>query len=249
MGVNPFLADIDGDEYDEGRPYFHPTVFARLASIIGPSLRTALDVACGTGQSTRALAAVSSVAVGLDSSPGMLESARRRGLARFVRGRAEHLPFRAEAFELISVGLGLHWFDRAAFLGEASRVLRPGGWLLIYDSGFCGRMKENPAFADWVARYRQRFPAPPRDDDDTSPDALERIGFSRVASDEFVHSVTYDLAQLVRYLKTQSNVRIVPARGQAEAMQWLRTTLQPLFVTERATFDYQAGSELFRKAD
>lgn len=128
MGVNPFLADIDGNEYDEGRPYFHPTVFARLAGIVGSSLSTALDVACGSGQSTRALAAVSGMAVGLDSSPGMLEFARRRGLASFVRGRAERLPFQPGAFELVSVGLGLHWFDREAFLGEASRVLRPGGW-------------------------------------------------------------------------------------------------------------------------
>lgn len=68
-------------------------------------------------------------------------------------------------------------------------------------------------------------------------------------SDEFVHSETYDLEQLIRYLKTQSNIRIVPKREQTDAMQWLRATLQPLFVTERATFDYQAGSELFRKAD
>lgn len=246
--MNPFLEDIDAEEYDAARPYFHPVVFERLAHVFGGRFATALDVACGTGQSTEALAAVSTLAVGLDASPGMLQRARRREIIPYIRGRAEQLPFRDHAFDMVTVGLGLHWFERQAFLSEANRVLRRGGWLLVYDSGFCGRMQENAAFADWVDRYRQRFPAPPRDDEPTASTVLQRMGFTAVVSDRFVHREVYDLEQLVRYLETQSNVRIAIQREPEEASAWLRNTLEPLFPAERATFEYEGWSLLFRKA-
>lgn len=243
--MNPFLEDIDAEKYDAARPYFHPVVFERLASVLSGRFATALDVACGTGQSTEALAAVSTLAVGLDASSAMLQCARRRDVIPYVRGRAERLPFRDDAFDMVTVGLGLHWFERYAFLSEANRVLRRGAWLLVYDSGFCGRMKENPAFGIWIDWFRQRFPAPPRDDEPTASVVLERLGFTTVVSDRFVHSEVYDLEQLVGHLMTQSNVRV--AGEHEEASAWLRKTLQPLFSSERATFEYEGWSLLLQK--
>jgi SAM-dependent methyltransferase len=246
--MNPFLEDIDAEAYDAARPFFHPVVFERLAHVFGGRFATTLDVACGTGQSTEALAGVSMLAVGLDASPGMLQRARGRDVRPYVRGRAERLPFRDNAFDMVTVGLGLHWFDRPAFLSEANRVLRSGAWLLVYDSGFCARMKENAAFGEWIGRYRQRFPAPLRDDGPTAAAVLERFGFSAVASDRFVHSEVYDLERLVRYLETQSNVRVAVQREPEEASAWLRNTLEPLFLAEQATFEYEGWSLLFQKA-
>jgi ubiquinone/menaquinone biosynthesis C-methylase UbiE len=189
--------------------------------------------------------------VGLDASAGMLHGARHRDVISYVQGRAEQLPFSDRAFDILTVGLGLHWFERNAFLSEASRVLRRGAWLLVYDSGFCGRMKENPAFSDWVTRYRERFPAPQRDDRPTAPEVLDRFGFTAMVSDRFAHSEVYDLEQLVQYLQTQSNIRLALKRKHVtleEVSAWLRSTLRPLFPTERATFEYKGWSLLMQRA-
>lgn len=237
--MNPFLDVEDAKGYDTARPYFHPLVFERLAQRCPGRFPAALDVACGTGQSTQALAAVSSLTVGLDASAGMLRHARRRDRIPYVHGQAECLPFPDAAFDIVTVGLGLHWFDRRAFLGEASRVLQRGAVLLIYDSGFCGRMPRNPAFTEWTRGYRERFPAPPRDDAPIETDELAHAGFNCALYDTFVHREVYNLERLVAYLETQSNV-LIPQRQAPEAVNdWLRDSLLPFFVDGPAAFEYQ----------
>lgn len=245
--MNPFQDVMDARAYDAARPYFHPLVFKRLARVRPDRFPVALDVACGTGQSTQALAAVSAMAVGLDASVAMLRHARRRDVIPYVRGQAESLPFPDSTFDIVTVGLGLHWFDRVTFLSEARRVLRPGAWLLVYDSGFCERMLENPAFSAWVQAYREQFPAPPRNDAPMEGDALERAGFKTVLSDTFVHREVYDLDQLVSYLKTQSNVLMQLRQAPEAVVDWLRGTLRPFFVAERATLEYQGWMLLLQR--
>ena len=250
--MNPFLEEVDTAKYDAARPYFHPLVVRRVAGVLGnPGLLTSLDVACGTGYSTEALTAISKSVVGLDESAEMLRQARCRGVVPYVRGLAEDLPFCAGSFDLVSVGLGLHWFDRSAFLSEAGRVLRDRCWLLVYDSGFCGRMRENAAFGDWVRQYRDRFPAPPRNDEPLPAELLAQIGFNQVLSEQFVHAEVYDLDQLVAYLNTQSNIRFaLHERHETPSTisTWLRTTLAPMFKAVTGTFEYQGWLLLFQKA-
>jgi ubiquinone/menaquinone biosynthesis C-methylase UbiE len=128
--MNPFLEHVNPANYDRARPYFHPSVLRRFAELLQqPRLASSLDVACGTGQSTAALAAVSDVVVGVDSSAVMLKHARRREATTYIQGTAEQLPFCAGTFDLVTVGLDLHWFNRDAFLREAHRVLRNNAWL------------------------------------------------------------------------------------------------------------------------
>lgn len=118
----------------------------------------ALDVACGTGQSTLALKEVASQVVGTDTSRGMLARAPREAGVRYVEAPAEDLSFADDSFRLVTVALALHWFERSRFLTEARRVLDPGGWLVVYDNVFLGEMKENPKHEwwyreDYLARY------------------------------------------------------------------------------------------------
>jgi ubiquinone/menaquinone biosynthesis C-methylase UbiE len=102
--MNPFSDAMDARTYDAARPYFHPLVFERLAGVCPGRFPVALDVACGTGQSTQALAAVSAVTVGIDASVAMLRHARRRDVIPYVRGQAECLPFPDSTFDLVTVG-------------------------------------------------------------------------------------------------------------------------------------------------
>ena len=65
---------------------------------------------------------------GVDVSPEMLAQAEARDGVEYVVAPAEELPFEDESYDLVTVGLAFHWFDRERFLPEAHRVLRPDGW-------------------------------------------------------------------------------------------------------------------------
>ena len=156
--------------YAAARPYFHPIVRQLIARHLGPifPLNRALDVACGTGQSTRILSALANHVVGTDVSRGMLAQAEPTLNVAYACSSAERLPLLDASFDLLTVALAFHWFDRDPFLTEARRVLSPNGWLVIYDNAFLAEMVGNPAFRSWfVDRYIARYPSPSRNQNAT----------------------------------------------------------------------------------
>ncbi len=98
-----------------------------------------LDVACGTGDLTRALArdrARPELVVGLDFAEGMLAQATSRtlGAIRWCRADAVHLPFVSKSFEAVTCAFGVRNFqDLPACLTEFHRILRPGGRAVILE--------------------------------------------------------------------------------------------------------------------
>jgi len=103
-----------------------------LAERVGAT--DALEVGCGTGRWLQELRAVVANRVcGLDFSGGMLRrAASQAGKARLVHGDAARLPFAAASFDLVYAVNALHHFtDKPGFIGEARRVLGPGGALAV----------------------------------------------------------------------------------------------------------------------
>lgn len=93
-----------------------------------------LDLSCGPGLFTRALAAAApgALVVGLDISRAMLEVAagRVRGYhnVALIRADGHHLPFADGSFGGVNNAGALHAYDDAEqVLREVRRVLRPGG--------------------------------------------------------------------------------------------------------------------------
>jgi len=93
-----------------------------------------LDVACGTGDLSLALAGAGRAqVVGLDFCRPMLERARDKAAADsrrlpFVEGDALRLPFADESFDAVTIAFGLRNLAGVAEgLGELKRVLKPGG--------------------------------------------------------------------------------------------------------------------------
>jgi len=90
-----------------------------------------LDLGCGTGYFSRALAQRFAAAhgVALDIAEGMLEHARPLGGAtHFIAGDAERLPLQDSTCDLIFSSLAVQWCaDFASVLSEANRALKPGG--------------------------------------------------------------------------------------------------------------------------
>jgi SAM-dependent methyltransferase len=111
---------------------FWPPLFVELAQIRGGS--RVLDVGCGTGGYSIAIAATASAVVtGLDESERFVARAREKpGKATFVVGHAERLPFDDAAFDRVVLSLVLHQLERPeAALREAFRVLGGGGIALV----------------------------------------------------------------------------------------------------------------------
>jgi SAM-dependent methyltransferase len=99
-----------------------------------------LDVGCGTGHTTLALAAGGGAVTGLDLTEEMLakareEASRRRLAVEFRLGRAEDLPFPDASFDVVTSRVCAHHYrDAALSVREAFRVLRPGGVHLVVDT-------------------------------------------------------------------------------------------------------------------
>jgi ubiquinone/menaquinone biosynthesis C-methylase UbiE len=92
--------------------------------------RSVLEVGCGTGLLLRRMQSFTSLARGVDLSPGMLEKARARGLD-VVEGSATALPFPDSSFDVTcSFKVLAHVPQIADALSEMARVTRPGGHVI-----------------------------------------------------------------------------------------------------------------------
>lgn len=121
---------------------------ADLASA-APGTR-ALDLCCGTGDISFALAKRGAETTGLDFSPQMLEVAAKRNQSKnpqFLQGDAQQLPFPDASFDIVTVGYGLRNLTRwESGVEEMYRVAKPGARLLVLDFG-------KPPNALWRALY------------------------------------------------------------------------------------------------
>ncbi|MFC0711196.1 malonyl-ACP O-methyltransferase BioC [Azorhizophilus paspali] len=122
-------------------------VGAELLARLPAALRAQrwVDLGSGTGHFSQALAERFPAGQGmaLDLAEGMLRHARPRGgAAHFVCGDAECLPLAGASQDLLFSSLALQWCgDFAAVLGEAHRVLRPGG-VFAFSSLCVGTLQE-----------------------------------------------------------------------------------------------------------
>jgi SAM-dependent methyltransferase len=243
-GMNYFAFSTAAKRYSIGRPFFHPLAAKKIRAVCSAKSRVdrALDVACGTGQSTHALLDVADEIVGLDDSEEMLSHAARHARIRYVEGRAEELPFANESFALLTVALAFHWFEARKFLHEARRVLRLGGWLALYNDTYTGQMADSPAFAAWNREsYLVRYPTPPRNHLLFGDFDGAEYGFAPSKFDQFVHNVEFTPNQLVDYLLTQTNVISAVEMGNEDVhsvTQWLLNSVQPFFRGATASFAF-----------
>ena len=101
-----------------------------------------LDLCCGTGDIAIGLAKRGSSLIGVDMNRPMLQQAARRLAKRgeyrvsLTQADAMKLPLRDNSLDLVTIGYGLRNLKNMEdSLREITRVLKPGGRLLILDFG------------------------------------------------------------------------------------------------------------------
>lgn len=116
-----------------GRRFLLPAVAALL-----PRDLSLVDLGCGTGELLSQLAPSLDHLTGVDREPSMLEIARRRLADQthvgFVEAALEHVPLPDQSTDLATIILVLHHLpDPHAVLGEARRILKRTGRLVVVD--------------------------------------------------------------------------------------------------------------------
>lgn len=129
--------------FDAEKIISSPSVDRHFRAMVRPHIAATdrvLDVGCGPGGFTAILAEMSNRVVGVDVSEEFVDAANRtfarRELAQAnaVPGSATRLPFDGESFDIVTLIDVIHHLDSpAAALKEISRVLRPGGRLLVFE--------------------------------------------------------------------------------------------------------------------
>jgi ubiquinone/menaquinone biosynthesis C-methylase UbiE len=190
--------DFEREGWQRNAPSYDDRAGRMTSSAIPPLLEAVearpgmslLDICCGPGYAAGAAAARGLAAVGVDLAPAMVVEAQRRcPAAAFDEGDAEALKFADGSFDAAVCAFGLlHLPSAEQALGEACRVLRPGGryaftvWCQPEQARLLGlALKAITAHAD------MNVPLPPApsmfhySDAAVGRAALERAGFRDVA--------------------------------------------------------------------
>jgi ubiquinone/menaquinone biosynthesis C-methylase UbiE len=236
--MNYFAPKNAAERYAVGRPDFHQNTINKVANYLNihEKLPIALDIACGTGLSTKALLPIANQVFATDISDEMLLLAYPNSAITYQKMSAENLDFLSESIDLITVSSGVHWFDIDRFLQEAHRVLRPNAHIVLYENYFISKMENTPAFDAFFSKYLEKYPSPPRNNDyNWRTENLISKGLMMTNEDEFENPIVFTKAELILYFTTQSNITAAVEQGNTtyeDVEAWLNEALKPFFETE-----------------
>ena len=126
--------------YDRGRehgPEIHNLWMNVVSSYVNDqTIKTILDLGCGTGRFTEDLAVrFDAEVLGVDPSQKMLEQAQRKrrdSRVRYEHGRGEAIPLPDKSVDLIFMSMVFHHFDDPKLTArECRRVLRDDGTVFL----------------------------------------------------------------------------------------------------------------------
>ncbi|MEM8531619.1 MAG: class I SAM-dependent methyltransferase [Chloroflexota bacterium] len=206
-----FTTPDAGSRYDQFRPKVHHVVQRWLPEGCGyRHYGRAIDVACGTGDSSLPLIDLSDELVCVDSSTEMLAVARRKGLTTHQIDYA-HIASLGR-FDLISTCMAFHWFDGETAINTYKNASNPGAIWLIYNFAFAGHASSD-AFNTWFQNhYLTTYPSPPRNKSShVAPEEDAHVDL--IKSDKGFILIHFTRETLVGYLTTQSNIEHAVQNG------------------------------------
>ncbi|CAG5124463.1 unnamed protein product [Candidula unifasciata] len=150
-----FTDSQQADCYAKFRPQYTDQVFQRIIDFCKTGCSDfdlAVDVGCGSGQSTVPLARYFRKVIGVDvSEQQILNAPTNIPNVTFKVSSAEDLGFvKAASTDLVTIAQAFHWVNEDKFFADVSRILKPGGSLVVYGYGICELL---PKEADGVFQH------------------------------------------------------------------------------------------------
>ncbi|MBX3641989.1 MAG: class I SAM-dependent methyltransferase [Rubrivivax sp.] len=218
------------EAYARHRPAVHPAVAERLRrALVGTEgFDSVLDAGCGAGASTAAMLPHARRVVGLDPFPAMLSyAAAMMPGASFVQGRIESLPFGSGTFQLVTSAGAINYVDPDAALKELSRVLRPGGWLALYDFGAGCRLTHESTLPQRFAQLSASYPPPGGYALDLQALPFAGSALSPISHQAFEFAIPLTAPKYVDYIMSETGIEAAIAAGACSA--GIRQTIEQLF--------------------
>jgi SAM-dependent methyltransferase len=207
--------------YASHRPHYTKELAQWLAGI-APAKNLAWDVACGSGQLSTLLGDEFAKVVATDASSAQIEQAASHPRVEYRVEPAEHSSLADHSVDLIAVAQAVHWLNLEAFYKEARRVARPGAALALVAYHIAVIDPDVDAVIDrFYSGDLDGYWPPERKHIETEyrdiPFPFERIA---VPPRKYL-SVTWDVEQMLGYIRTWSAVRgLEKAKGAAQTNQF-----------------------------
>jgi SAM-dependent methyltransferase len=212
--------------YDRVRPGYPDALFDDLSELarLEPGSRV-LELGCGTGQATAALALRGHEVVALELGAGLADVARRNLSAfpavRVINAAFESWPLPAERFDAVVAATAFHWIDPAVRVSKSADALRPGGALAVVCTHHVAGGSER-FFADAQRCYERWDPATPPGlrlpAADDVPHGLEEVQaggrFGAPQFRRYEHEIGYSAAGYRDLLLTYSGHRAMQLDAQ-----------------------------------
>ncbi|MFM2483508.1 class I SAM-dependent methyltransferase [Celerinatantimonas yamalensis] len=198
-----FSTSEAADRYEQFRPKIHNVIKGWLASVDESKLyNSAMDVACGTGDSMIPLLDIAKNVQGFDISNVMVEKALQKNLNVKVSS-LENIDS-TQKHDLITICMAFHWLNPDEAFKKFSDISGSGATLLIYNFNFGGHASQHE-FNDWFGSYfLNKYPSPSRNS--TKSEVSSMHGFNLVKKSSGLIPIVFSKVGLVKYLTTMSNV-------------------------------------------
>ena len=193
----------------------------------------AWDCATGNGQVAAVLAQYFQEVEATDLSESQLAQAPPLPNVRYQVATAEHTPFPAERFDLITVAQAVHWFDLPAYHAEVRRVAGPGTVLAEWGYGLV--QTGEPALAAWILNFHNEVVGPYWDANRwhvLDEYARLQFPFAKVRRAHFSVRKQWSAAWFLDYLRTWSAVaNYAKQHASADAVALVADELTQLWGT------------------
>jgi SAM-dependent methyltransferase len=212
--------DQDAENYDRARPLYPEAVFDDLARMTGLGAGSSvLEIGCGTGQATGALAKRGYRITCVELGENLAEVARRN-LAEYPDVRVENAAFEewdagGERFDLVFGAQSWHWLDPEFRYLKAAEILKPGGRLAVLDVEHAFPKDTDPFFFEIQKAYDEItvekpshhvWPPPLPEEVPDMREEFEASGrFEEFQSTRYVWDVMYTTDEYIALLNTFSN--------------------------------------------